>query len=407
MRGDTVPAGDAAGWATRSRRGTDVESRCRPATAATGSGRSPVGRPVPARARQRRVPGRALRPRPRLQARDQPAHRTGSAHRRGRRAAEPVQPRPLGVPRAAGARRRQAGAGSRSHTRAAKLRVTPARPVAGRFTVEVRYVGQPRTGPQPWGDVGWDELTDGVLVASQPIGAPSWFPCNDHPSDKATYRIAVTTAAPYRVVANGVLTARRRSAGTRTWVYEQPEPTASYLVSVQIGRYDEVVRRRRPGATGGAAPGPAAQERRARLRPAARDHEGASRASSGPTRSPTTSSSSPTTSWRSHRGPGHVDLRGEPPRRATHPRAARRARAGAPVVRQQPHDRRLAPHLAATRASRCYAEWLWSEESGGRAAAAHAREWHARAGREACRTSSSPTRGPRGCSTTGSTSAAR
>src|SRR5207342_3552339 len=25
-----------------------------------------------------------------------------------------------------------------------------------------------------------------------------------------------------------------------------------------------------------------------------------------------------------------------------------------------------------------YAEWLWSESSGGRAAAAHAREWHAR-----------------------------
>ena len=57
---------------------------------------------------------------------------------------------------------------------------------------------------------------DGVLVASQPVGAPSWFPCNDHPADKASYRIAVTTAAPYTVLATGVLTARRRAAGTRT-----------------------------------------------------------------------------------------------------------------------------------------------------------------------------------------------
>src|SRR5690242_9547938 len=69
-----------------------------------------------------------------------------------------------------------------------KLHVTPARPVEGRFTVEVRYGGNPGPVASRWGDVGWDELTDGVLVASQPVGAPSWFPCNDHPADKATYR---------------------------------------------------------------------------------------------------------------------------------------------------------------------------------------------------------------------------
>ena len=128
---------------------------------------------------------------------------------------------------------------SRSPRDSGKLHVTPARPVVGRFTVDVRYSGNPTPVASRWGDVGWDELTDGALVASQPVGAPSWFPCNDHPSDKAAYRIAVTTAARYTVAATGVLTARRRSAGTRTWVYERSEPTASYLVSVQIGRYDE------------------------------------------------------------------------------------------------------------------------------------------------------------------------
>ena len=79
-----------------------------------------------------------------------------------------------------------------------KLHVTPVRPVAaGPFTVEVRYVGNPKPIRGRWGDIGWDELTDGALVASQPVGAPSWFPCNDHPADKASYRIAVTTDAPY------------------------------------------------------------------------------------------------------------------------------------------------------------------------------------------------------------------
>jgi aminopeptidase N len=120
----------------------------------------------------------------------------------------------------------------------------PAKIAAGRtFTVEVRYVGNPEPiRTRYWGEVGWDDLEDGVLVASQPIGAPSWFPCNDHPSDKATYRISVTTASPYQVVANGNLVDGRVGASTTTWVYEQPEPMAPYLATVQIGRYEFVER---------------------------------------------------------------------------------------------------------------------------------------------------------------------
>ncbi|MEV1003982.1 M1 family metallopeptidase [Nonomuraea sp. NPDC050202] len=120
-----------------------------------------------------------------------------------------------------------------------KLRVTPPTPLpAGeQAVVEVRYSGKPAPVPSPWGGLGWEELSDGALVAGQPIGAPSWFPCNDRPGDKASYRISVTTASPYQVIANGVLVDRRRGAGNTTWVYEQAEPMASYLASVQIGRY--------------------------------------------------------------------------------------------------------------------------------------------------------------------------
>jgi len=123
-----------------------------------------------------------------------------------------------------------------------KVRVRPARPLpaGAEFRVEVRYGGRPRPVTGRWGDIGWDELADGVLVASQPVGAPSWFPCNDHPADKASYRITVTAATPYTVVATGTLVERRRSASTTAWVYHLPEPTAPYLVSVQIGRYERV-----------------------------------------------------------------------------------------------------------------------------------------------------------------------
>jgi aminopeptidase N len=131
------------------------------------------------------------------------------------------------------------GAPARYTCRAGKLRVRPAvPPLPGfRFTVVVRYTGTPRPVASEWGALGWEELTDGALVASQPIGAPSWYPCNDRPADKASYRIAVTVPSVYTVVANGGLVTHDVGAGTTRWVYEQPAPTASYLVTVQIGRY--------------------------------------------------------------------------------------------------------------------------------------------------------------------------
>ncbi|GGL08037.1 M1 family metallopeptidase [Mangrovihabitans endophyticus] len=123
-----------------------------------------------------------------------------------------------------------------------KLSIKPRGPIgAGEtFRVDIRYAGTPQPLSGRWGDIGWDELTDGVLVASQPIGAPSWFPCNDRPGDKATYRVAVTTASAYAVLVTGELVSRWRGASTTKWVYERREPTATYLMSVQIGRYQLV-----------------------------------------------------------------------------------------------------------------------------------------------------------------------
>jgi aminopeptidase N len=108
------------------------------------------------------------------------------------------------------------------------------------FTLEVRYEGSPSPRRGLWGEVGWEELSDGVLVAGQPNGAPSWFPCNDHPGDKASYRITVTTDANYRAVCNGVLLSRTARSSRETWVYEQAEPMPTYLATVQIGRYAQL-----------------------------------------------------------------------------------------------------------------------------------------------------------------------
>ena len=109
---------------------------------------------------------------------------------------------------------------ARFATRAGKLRIQLNGPAeAGRrLIVGIRYGGQPRPLRSPWGDLGWEELSDGSMVAGQPSGAPSWFPCNDRPSNKATYRISVTTESSYVAVANGVLVDRRAGASRITRV---------------------------------------------------------------------------------------------------------------------------------------------------------------------------------------------
>lgn len=123
--------------------------------------------------------------------------------------------------------------------RGGKLRLTLPAPVdAGQeFSMEIRYGGNPAPATGRWGEVGWEELDDGVLVAGQPTGAPTWFPCNDRPSNKASYRITVTTDADYTVVCNGLMVSHTRKSSRETWVYEQSGPMATYLATIQIGRY--------------------------------------------------------------------------------------------------------------------------------------------------------------------------
>ncbi|MFB6720368.1 M1 family metallopeptidase [Kribbella sp. NPDC056345] len=129
---------------------------------------------------------------------------------------------------------------SRFTQRAGKLHITPANTLAdgSEFIVDIQYAGNPKPEDSPWGGLGWDELTEGVIVASQPSGAATWFPCNDHPGDKAHYRITITTDSPYHALANGRLVSRRVKASRTTWVYDQAAPMATYLATVQIGRYD-------------------------------------------------------------------------------------------------------------------------------------------------------------------------
>lgn len=113
-------------------------------------------------------------------------------------------------------------------------------PAGTELVVSIRYRGNPGVIRDRAGEAGWEELTDGALTACQPGGAPAWFPCNDRPSNKATYRFAVRVDANYFVVANGNRVAQDRRGSTCTWIYEEPHPISTYLACLGIGRYAEV-----------------------------------------------------------------------------------------------------------------------------------------------------------------------
>ena len=124
--------------------------------------------------------------------------------------------------------------------RGGRLRVRPVQPLHGgqQFSVRIKYAGRPAPKVlRHLGEAGWEELADGVIVAAQPHGAPTWFPCNDRADDKATYRIKIQAPADYTVATNGMSAQTARRGATRTWIASMPEPMAPYLATVQIGRY--------------------------------------------------------------------------------------------------------------------------------------------------------------------------
>jgi aminopeptidase N len=106
------------------------------------------------------------------------------------------------------------------------------------FRVLVRYAGRP--GPitdADGADEGWLRTSDGAVALGEPVGSPTWFPCNDHPTDKASYRIRITTTAPTVGISNGVLVDRTRRGNRVTTIWDQAEPMTTYLATVAIGRF--------------------------------------------------------------------------------------------------------------------------------------------------------------------------
>jgi aminopeptidase N len=124
-----------------------------------------------------------------------------------------------------------------------ELVVRPTEPLSAGavFTVEVRYSGEPGPRPDPaipfLPGVGWQRSESGIYVVSECSGASSWFPCNDHPRDKATYSFRVTVDEPYTAAANGILRQVVDHGERRTFHFEARDPMASYLVTLNVAEF--------------------------------------------------------------------------------------------------------------------------------------------------------------------------
>ena len=85
---------------------------------------------------------------------------------------------------------------------------------------------------------GWVPTDDGAFVVGEPQGSPAWYPVNDTPHDKATYRFRVTVPAGLTAMANGVLESSTTTGGKTTWVWNETDPMAPYLSTSTIGKFD-------------------------------------------------------------------------------------------------------------------------------------------------------------------------
>lgn len=119
----------------------------------------------------------------------------------------------------------------------------PALAAGSTYDVSIGYRGRPGpakapTSRQDMSGVGWHTTRSGQVWSMQePYGAFTWYPVNDHPSDKATYAVRLDVPRRWVGVTNGRLVSRRAQHGRTVTRFTSRDPMASYLTTVAIGPY--------------------------------------------------------------------------------------------------------------------------------------------------------------------------
>jgi aminopeptidase N len=118
-----------------------------------------------------------------------------------------------------------------------RLYIQPAAELSDTFEIEIVYSGTPkRSGFDGFvfGEVNGQSL---VYNISEPIYAPTWFPCDDDPSDKMLLDIEITNDSQYVSVSNGNLIDVKVNGDKKTYRYKTVYPISTYLVAVYSAPY--------------------------------------------------------------------------------------------------------------------------------------------------------------------------
>jgi len=132
-----------------------------------------------------------------------------------------------------------------------------------KFQARFSYTGKPGTvllENAPF-DGGWFNDTEGqsegllcinciLYVVGEPSSSMAWHPVNDHPSDRAQFRIEIASEidhpstngyfSDWEFVTNGFLVDKKKGTdGRTTWTYETKYPRAPYLTVLAFGPFIE------------------------------------------------------------------------------------------------------------------------------------------------------------------------
>ncbi|NLA35821.1 MAG: M1 family metallopeptidase, partial [Actinobacteria bacterium] len=162
----------------------------------------------------------------------------------------------------------------------AKLIIEPNEPIVGehRLTVDYSGVPTPVNDESAPGTLGWMSGTSGTYLVAEPGGLMALIPCNDHPSDPASFSFTIAAVAGTTVATSGVTTpdsptpgftaldatttdarthdhttpdpttldpttpepAPRDAASAMTWSSNLTSAVPTYAVQIAIGEYDVV-----------------------------------------------------------------------------------------------------------------------------------------------------------------------
>lgn len=135
-------------------------------------------------------------------------------------------------------------AGIRQHD--GELKVFPEKTLkeGEEFQVDVLYNGAPHEVKEsfiynlPFGM----RFVEGALsTISEPRSTRGWFPCNDHPSDKATFDFEIAVPQGYEAQASGLLASEKSIEGgnSKELAFRPRDPMAPYVVALNVFKSED------------------------------------------------------------------------------------------------------------------------------------------------------------------------